>query len=67
MPNVILQSTFHASSRIIIRVIRVAREASSTFFGVKGGKVFQILVNLDQALYSFLWHEVLKLLYLALH
>ena len=65
MPNVILQSTLNASSRIIIRVVRVTWEASSALFCVKGRKVLQILVDLDQALYSFFWHKTLKLLNLA--
>ena len=58
MPNVILQSTFDAGSCIIIRVIGIAWKASSSFFGVKGRKVFQILVDLDQALDSFFRHQV---------
>ena len=65
MPNVILQSTLNASSRIIIRVIWVARKASSALFSVKCRKVLQILIDLDQALYSFFWHKTLKLLNLA--
>ena len=67
MPNIILQSTFHASSRIIIRVIWITWEATCSLFGVKSRKVFQILIDLDQALDSFFGHKVLKLLNLTFH
>ena len=68
MPNVILQSTFDSSSRIIIRVIGVAWKApsSSALLRVKGRKVFQILIDLDQALDSFFHHQARKLLNLTL-